>query len=160
MATSTPGAEESRCGRKRLRFEEEWVRKKRKLQKDKGESYTTYKWERKASKGLVSITCKCLYHCHEKVNEVERKRIFKEFYKIGSHDSQNKYLYGLIGKQSIKQQTRAASRPRSHTFTYHVHLGDGSHVQVCKKHFVIFMQLVKEGLKSCSISLWMVYKLS
>ena len=148
MATSTPGAEESRRGRKRLRFEEDWLRKKRKLQKDKGESYASYKGEQKASKELVSVTCKCLSRCREKVNETERKRLFKEFYKIGSHDSQNKYLYGLIRKESVKRRTRAASKLRSHTFTYHVRLGDGSHVQVCKKTFCDLHAIGNEGLKS------------
>ena len=37
------GAKESRRGRKRLRYEEQWVKKKRKLAKDKGASYATYK---------------------------------------------------------------------------------------------------------------------
>ena len=148
MATSTPGAEESRRGRKRLRFEEDWLRKKRKLQKDKGESYASYKGEQKASKELVSVTCKCLSRCREKVNETERKRLFKEFYKIGSHDSQNKYLYGLIRKESVKRRTRAASKPRSHTFTYHVRLEMEVTCKCARKRFVIFMLLENEGLKS------------
>ena len=135
MASSTPGAEESRRGRKRLRYEEEWTRKKRKLQKDKGESYTTYKGERQAAKQLVSLTCQCAYHCRERVSEPERERIFKDFYKLGSNDAQNKYLYGLIRKKSVRRRTQAAARPRSHTISYHVRLRDGSHVQVCKKAF-------------------------
>ena len=60
MASSTPGAEESRCGRKRLRYEDDWKRKKRKLQKDKGESYRTYKGEERAEKQLVDLTCVCI----------------------------------------------------------------------------------------------------
>ena len=50
MASTTPGAEESRRGRKRLRYEDDWKRKKRKLQKDKGESYRTYKGKERAEK--------------------------------------------------------------------------------------------------------------
>ena len=46
-STTTPGAGESRRGKKRLRYEEDWTRKKRKLQKDRGESYSTYKGERR-----------------------------------------------------------------------------------------------------------------
>ena len=135
MASTTPGAEESRRGRKRLRYQVEWKRKKRKLQKDKGETYTTYKGERRAAKQLVSLTCHCAYHCRERVTEVERERIFKAFYQLGSNDAQNKYLYGLIRKKIVKRRTRGAARPRSHTLSYHVRLRDGSHVQVCKHAF-------------------------
>ena len=102
MASSTPGAEESRRGRKRLRYEDDWKRKKRKLQKDKGESYRTYKGEERAEKQLVDLTCKCAYRCREKVNEVERERLFKDFYKLGSTDVQNKYLYGLIRRKDVR----------------------------------------------------------
>ena len=82
MASSTPGAEESRRRRKRLRYEDDWKQKKRKLQKDKGESYRTYKGEERAEKQLVDL--KCVFRCREKVNEVERERLFKDFYKLRS----------------------------------------------------------------------------
>ena len=99
MANSTPGAEESRHGRKRLRYEDDWKRRKRKLQKDKGESYRTYKGEERAEKQLVDLTCKCAYRCREKVNKVERETL-QGFLKLGSTDIQNKYLYGLIRRMS------------------------------------------------------------
>ena len=41
------GTSTRRKGRKRLRFESEWVRKKRKTEKDSGEAYTTYKGDPK-----------------------------------------------------------------------------------------------------------------
>ena len=134
-SASTPAAEESRRGRKRLRYQEEWKRKKRKLQKDKGDSYTTYKGERKPAKNRPDLACRCPFRCSEKVREVERERIFTDFYTLGSHDAQNKYLFGLIRKEDVKRRTRGASKPRSHSLFYHVRLCDGSHVQVCKKSF-------------------------
>ena len=90
------GAKESRRGRKRLRYEEQWVKKKRKLAKDKGASYATYKGEQKPAKELASLTCRCPYRCSTDINDEDRQRIFQEFYQLGDHDSQNKYLYGLI----------------------------------------------------------------
>ena len=49
LCTSTP---ESRRGRKRLRMEKNWKRKKRKMEKDRGEAYTTYKGETKVAKKI------------------------------------------------------------------------------------------------------------
>ena len=63
---------------------------------------------------------------------LERERIFEDFYTLRNHDTQNKYLYGLIQKKAIKRQTRNA---RNYSLTYHIHLCDGSQVQVCKKTF-------------------------
>ena len=136
--TTTPGAGESRRGKKRLRYEEDWTRKKRKLQKDRGESYSTYKGERRPVKTQVSLTCRCTYHCRNKVSEVEQKRIFEEFYKLGSCGAQNQYLLGLIRREKVQRKKlreagRACTRARSHSFAYHVRLQDGNQVQVCKK---------------------------
>ena len=49
-------------------------------------------------KKLASISCKCTFGCTAKVNAEERMRIFKDFYKLASHDEQNKYLLGLISR--------------------------------------------------------------
>ena len=129
------GAKESRRGRKRLRYEEQWVKKKRKLAKDKGASYATYKGEQKPAKELASLTCRCPYRCSTDINDEDRQRIFQEFYQLGDHDSQNKYLYGLISSVGIKRHTCGSTRPRNHTIVYKVRLADGSPRQVCKKSF-------------------------
>ena len=59
----------------------------------------------------------------ELVSEVERERIFKDFYELESNDAQNKYLYGLIHRKGVRRRMPAAC------------LWDGSHVQVCKVTF-------------------------
>ena len=133
---SLPRDNERKGGRKRLRFEEEWTRKKRKIQKDSGEAYTSYKGDHRAEKELVTIECKCVHKCRSKVDDAERERLFSEFYKLKSHESQNKYLYGLMSKQPVKRKRgNRSSKSRSHTIAYRVRLRDGSHVQVCKKTF-------------------------
>ena len=53
--SSTPGLPESRCGRKRLQNEENWKRKKRKLLKDKGKSYTTSKGSERNGEHFLSV---------------------------------------------------------------------------------------------------------
>ena len=82
--SSTPGLPKSRRGRKHLRNEENWKRKKRKLLKDKGKSYTTSNGVRKAAKEMVSISCRCTNKCRENVGDEERERIFTGFYELGS----------------------------------------------------------------------------
>ena len=48
VSSGNPCAQESRRGWKRLRYPEEWAKKKRKHNKDRGGSYTTYKGEQRA----------------------------------------------------------------------------------------------------------------
>ena len=40
-----PSTTISRQGRRRLRFEDQWAKKKRKIRKDRGKSYHTYAYE-------------------------------------------------------------------------------------------------------------------
>ena len=95
-SSSSIVAEAGKRGRKRLRLESTWKRKKRKLQKDSGEEYTTHTGEVKAAKQVLSLTCKCQYSCPKKLDEEERERILGEFYKLGKHEAQNQYLFGLL----------------------------------------------------------------
>ena len=73
-----------------------------KLQKDRGEAYTTYTGTQKPSKEVKNLTCKCQYSCREKLDEKERERLFTDFYKLGEYDAQNKYLFGLLGRKDVK----------------------------------------------------------
>ena len=62
-------------------------------------------------KKLVSFSCRCQYSCNSRVSLAERKRVFKEFYKISNHDDQNKYLLGLIQRSSPKRKKKLALNP-------------------------------------------------
>lgn len=106
MEPATGTSSEPRRGRKRIRQEGHWKRKKRKLNKDKGAAYTTYKGEQKPTKNIVSLTCRCAYRCSDIMSENERKRIFDGFYDLKSHDAQNKYLFGLIRRDCVKRHSR------------------------------------------------------
>jgi len=67
-------------GRERLRRVEQWARKKRKIMKDAGKAYKTYKGEPRSSKTLkTSLCCRCRNHCASRVSLAERKHIFDEF---------------------------------------------------------------------------------
>ena len=150
VSSGNPCAQESRRGRKRLRYPEEWAKKKRKHNKDRGGSYTTYKGEQKSKKQLTGIHCRCSHRCRDKVNVEEQQRIFDDFYALASHDTQNKYLYGLIHKEPVKRQTTRPSsqKYRRHTFTYHVRLKDGAQVQICKKTFCDLHAVTKRRVEN------------
>ena len=134
-STVSSAPEVGKRGRKQLRLEGTWKRKKRKLQKDSGEGYTTHTGEVKAAKKVLNLTCKCQYSCPKKLDEEERKRILVEFYKLGKHEAQNQYLFGLLRKEAVKRKGRGTSSRRNNTIIYHVRCKNGSHVQVCKKSF-------------------------
>ena len=123
-------------GRKRLRHEPNWTRNKQKRRKDEGRAYATYhgKGESVNKKKLLPVSCKCLFNCSARVNIAERKRIFKDFYKLSSHSEQNKYLFGLISRTPPTRK-RSKDNPRINTFLYFVLLTTGDSIQVCKKTF-------------------------
>ena len=152
VSSPVPGAQKSRRGRKRLQYPEEWVKKKCKYNKDRGDSYTTYKGERKNKKQVTGIQCRCRWRCRKNINTKEQERIFREFYKLASHDLQNKYLYGLIHKEPVKRRTAQAQKRkhRRHTFTYHVRMQDRCQVQVCKKLFCDLHAVTKRRVEKLS----------
>jgi hypothetical protein len=86
----------------------------------------------------LSLSCRCQNLCATRVCLRERKRIFDDFYKLTNHDSQNKYLYGLIERSVPKQRRRrrsATEKARRNTFYYYVRLTSGDLVKVCKQAF-------------------------
>lgn len=125
-------------GRKRLRCVEQWAKNKRKKQKDSGKAYNTYRGEPRARKRPpIALACRCQHHCSSRVTSEDRKRIFEDFYKLGNHDDQNKYLYGLI-ERSVPRQRRlrkSSGNPRANTFCYFVRNTHGERVHVCKQAF-------------------------
>ena len=81
----------------RIRRTEQWVKNKKKSKKDSGKAYTTYRGEHRGQKQpVIALTCRCQHHYSSLVTVTDRQRIFNDFYKLGSHDTQNKYLFGLI----------------------------------------------------------------
>ena len=125
-------------GRKRIRRTEQWVKNKKKSKKDSGKAYTTYRGERKGRKQpAIALTCRCQHHCSSLVTVTDRQQIFNDFYKLGSHDTQNKYLFGLIERCTPKQsrQRRSTGKPRSNTYRYFVRNARGEKIQVCKNAF-------------------------
>ena len=110
-------------GVKRRRVEQ-WVRKKRKVNTAEKLTRRTKGEPRSAKTLKASLSCRCQNRCASRVSVAKRKHIFDEFYKLADHDSQNKYLYGLI-KRSVPIQRRprsGAKVARSNSFQYLVRI--------------------------------------
>ena len=127
---------ERQKGRKRLRYIQLWKKRRQKARKDSGKAYKTYKGEQQDKKRMADILfCRCNLHCSSNVARSERERIFREFYQLGNHDSQNKYLYGLIERTMPKRKVPSAKTSRVNSFVYRLRLSNGNHVQICKQTF-------------------------
>lgn len=113
--------------------------KEEEILKDSGKAHETYKGAQVSNKSIkLSLSCRCQNHCATRVVLRERKRIFDDFYKLSDHDSQNKYLYGLIERSVPKQRRHRRStteKARRNTFYYYVRLTSGDLVKVCKQVF-------------------------
>ena len=143
-------------GRKRLRCVERWVKNKKKNKKDSGKAYTTYRGERRGRKQpAVALSCRCQHHCSSHVTMEDRQRIFEDFYQLGSHDTQNKYLYGLIERSVPIQQRRRRStgKPRANTYRYFVRNVKGERIQVCKDAFCQLHTIGKRRVEVISTKL-------
>ena len=129
---SAPAPAEGQQSRKRLRCFEQWARNKRKTSE---KSYKTCSGEHRSPKQpSVSHSCRCQHHCSSRVTMEERTRIF---YKLADHDTQNKYLFGLIECTSPKQCRLHASsgKQQRNTFSYFIRLSDEDQMEVCKQAF-------------------------
>ena len=122
---------ERKKGRNRLRYIQLWKRRRQKARKDSGKAYKTYKGEQQDKKRMADILfCRCNLHCSSNVARSKRERIFCEFYQLGNHDSQNKYLYdGLIERTMPKRKVPSAKTPRVNSFVYRLCLSNGNYVR-------------------------------
>ena len=112
-----------------------WKRNKRKCLRNRGKEYVN-------SKGVIvpprmcGKDCKCSLCCFEKVPQVDRARILKEFNNLASFDIQNAYLHGLIHGIEPKRRytTKGVNSKRKKTFVYYVRL-HGKETRVCQAAF-------------------------
>ena len=143
-------------GRKRLCCVERWVKYKKKIKKDSGKAYTTYRGERRGCKQpAIALPCHCQHHFSSHVTMEDRQRIFKDFYQLGSHDTQNKYLYGLMERSVPRQRRRRRStgKPRANTYRYFVRNVKGERIQVCKETFCQLHAIGKRRVEGISTKL-------
>ena len=102
-----------------MRHEKVWARHdKQKKCKDSGKGYTTYQRKGKSveKKQMTPVICQCTFNCATNMNIPEKCQIFKKFYKLSNHNTQNKYLFGFIRWATPRKRPQSASNPRNNSF--------------------------------------------
>lgn len=95
-----------------------------------------------AEKTFSNPPCGCKMRCSDNVSEEQRKKLFDNFYSMGSFQIQNAYIYGLC-KQCTSKAHRARDGSRgmkSSTTIYHLQLSE-TNLKVCKQFFLKAFQI-------------------
>lgn len=109
----------------------------RKRKRNCGKSYTTKTGKIVPSKTFTNLDCQCVRKCSNKISELERKKLFDNFWALGDINHQNSYLNGLCKCHSVKRR-----RPKDGTgsekgciYEYRLELA-GTSLIVCKTFFL------------------------
>ncbi|XP_076660862.1 uncharacterized protein LOC143364351 isoform X2 [Halictus rubicundus] len=124
--------------RKRVRNSDGWAGNVAKRLRNSGAEYVNRNNNIVPAKKFENKDCGCQKKCTDKVDGETRKNHFYNFWKIGSFNTQNAYLCGLIHSVPIKRRRpRDESRcMKSSSNVYCLpNIGDSTSV-VCKKYFL------------------------
>lgn len=121
---------------------EGWIRNKRKLAKNTGQSYVASNGKIVEAKQMKS-SCResCRMHCSRKISEDNRLKIFKHFYQLADIAKQRRYLFDHM-KTYEPQRSKSPKNPkkaRAVQRCYFLDLrekGTSEQVQVCKLMFL------------------------
>ena len=138
-------------GRKRLRYEEEWKRKKRKLQKDAGKVYETYKGESRAEKIPAPIAC-CQLKCATAVSGIEQNACLTSSTSWESMIHRTSTCTDLLGRRALSVQ--GAKEYVQKVLPTHImlELAMVLKLEYARRHFVMFTALGGREWKGCAAS--------
>lgn len=138
VANEDESRENNTAFRWRARNEHNYDRNKRKSKRNSGHEYFCPKTRKTVEARKLGPPCSCEQNCRQKLNNTE-EHIFNQFWKLGSYDLQNSYLFGCIHlgkkKRAYKKKTKRQQSRRTFTACYVVEI-DGAHVKICKREFM------------------------
>lgn len=141
---STPDSQnDNRSSRSRKRQRYEWKREAQKKARNFGQTYVTSKGKVVAEKKFsANFECKCRKKCANNIQEALRKTLFKNFWDMGSFQTQNAYLCGLV-QQTLpsNRRPRNSSRPPKQKINHYRFQVEGNSVIVCKTFFLNTLQI-------------------
>ena len=81
--------------------------------------------------------CGCRQNCFEAVGDEQRKKIFDNFWKLGSFDVQNAYLVGCVKITEVRRRySPQSSSRRNYSREYSVRNDAMCSIPVCKTAFL------------------------
>lgn len=117
---------------------ENWMRNKRKLAKNKGESYVASNGKFIQAKQMKDNCGSCRMQCSKKISEEDRERNFQHFYELADIAKQRKFLFEHMKTYEPKRINKIPKNPqkvRAVQRTYYLDCASGM-LQVCKLMFL------------------------
>jgi hypothetical protein len=141
--TTTTVAETSRTKSNRQANPETWIRNRRKLAKNTGQSYFASNGKLVDAKEMkCSCSQTCRMQCTKKIDEENRLRNFKYFYSLGDIAKQRKFLFDRM-KTYEPKRTKIPKNPQKFRAVQRCYFLDLTHengamemLQVCKFMFL------------------------
>lgn len=121
--------------RKRIRNESDRQDQKSKRLKNSGEAYVGCRSKKEFKKKTVKAECKCTKKCGERITRVQREALLQQYYELGDHELQWRYIANHTIAEDVKRITVVRKNNRTQSIKYYFHL-DGEKMQVCKTFFI------------------------
>lgn len=139
---SQHGIDKKRVGRKRFREPEKHIKNIRRNRRNLGEEYVGVSGKRVLAKVFSNANCNCKKRCYEKITELERRKAFEQFWKMGAFSAQNAFICGLVKQVGIKRSRprNEVRNPKTKTNAYFVN-NELLSENVCKKYFLQTFQI-------------------
>lgn len=123
--------------RKVSRNPRNWKRNKNKQAINTGQEYVNVSGKTVPSRKLgqgCKLTCR--FKCHQKLSELQRQKIFKQYWAIGDHTRQLEFISKLIGvSKPLKHKAVSVKSQKEESVTYHFKVA-GKLQKVCKTMFL------------------------
>ena len=119
-------AETSRKSRKRMRNYDDWTRNVRKRRRQSGQEYVTLKGKRiRAREVKTKKDCvgKCRYKCATVISNVDRRNIFKAFWKLSDNEKTAYYMRTTEHSAKRELEIRQRNQERNIPIKYFFYMG-------------------------------------
>ena len=138
--------------RKRRVNKDQWKGNEAKKNRNSGKAYKSRKTEYPA-RTFKYVDCQCRFKCNESFPEEKRRRIFENYWKLGSYDRQRQFVHNHMQTISKKRRTTNKEENRR-VYTTNYYLPEfpsdsrpkckaTNKVQVCKNVFISTLSVGK-----------------
>lgn len=134
--------------RKRVAKPELWKKTVAKKQRDSGESYISVTTKRQVDARSVGPPCSCSNKCFEKIGMDNIQDIFQNFWAIGDHTAEKRYIHSRVFNHDVKRSTvQGRDSRRCHSRTYTV-MSCNTVITVCMRAFLSIHGISEKMVRS------------